>query len=107
MHGVRATHVCDEVDTRQLLHHLSAHPQQRPVEKLLFAVREHQSERPFLRGLLLLRNSPGNLHHICIHYSIILRDHSSIGLDCPDDVTGFIVSAMRNELGLSAYQVNT
>jgi hypothetical protein len=41
------THICDKVDARYLLHHLSTHTQKSSGKETLRAILEEQLERPF------------------------------------------------------------
>lgn len=94
------TYICDQVDSRDLLHHLSAHTQKCSVEEALPSILEDELERSLARGCLLVSNGLRDLLDFNTDDSVIFLDLFGIVLQTPDDVASLVFISMFDELHL-------
>lgn len=94
----RKAYICDQVNSRDLLHHLPTHSQKCPVEEALLPILEYQLERSLSRGCLLFSNGLRDLLHVETNDSIVLVNLSGIILQAPYNMASLIFVSMFDKL---------
>lgn len=92
------THIGDEVHPRHLLHHLAAHSEQCSMKEPLRTVLEHSPERSLLGSCLFFHNGLGDVRNVKVHHRVVFGYMMGVRLDGPQDVAGFVVPVVRDEL---------
>lgn len=92
------THVCDKIDTRQLLHELPTDTQKCSVEEPLRPILEQsQSASCSSRSFIFLVNSMLNFRHFFVDYWIRRFNRCRIQLQCPENMSCLFVFVVGNE----------
>ena len=95
---IEKTHICDQVDSRDLLHHLSTHTQKCAVEKALWSILKDESEGSLARSYLLFSNGLRNFLHVNSDDSVLFINFFGIIVQSPDNMTGLVFVSVLDEL---------
>lgn len=98
----KTTHISNQVDTRQLLHHLPTHAQQRPVQKPLGSIGKDHFERALQSCLPLFYNGMRDFVDFNVDDLVIVGDGTGVWLESPDDASTFVSFTVCNQLSLLA-----